>query len=227
MNRKCERIENLLLRVSQGNKSERPKKIVKFFSSPVYKPRCKENVVVCEDLPKKPRVPSHEVKNQPTRSTVCFVTQNIIDAVTQLPKNSSAERQWYVDDKNGTRRPHFSLNTHSGLTKLYVYKDGFGEVPFYVTKWKEEYVKTVEAEKAQLMDKKYLEDNYYFKISDEERKDILHRLRVRWNQCNHKFLIIPAYSTGVSIHNYRMALEKEMNLLEELIDALDNSRHIF
>ncbi|VDL61079.1 unnamed protein product [Hymenolepis diminuta] len=168
---------------------------------------------------KKPLLPDFRKTKFDERPTRCnIVSQNKLSALLSEPKKP---QPFIVDTRNGHK---YSL-IGSGLTKFYVYKDDFGKVPNYIHQRKK---KKIESDQ---LYEQYLQEMAMHqqkpRLSDEERRQLLARLKERHAKLYKDFLCLSVIIDTLHQKQRKAYLEKELNDIEKDIRTVEGNQFIF
>ena len=161
---------------------------------------------------RKPMVPSMEEKPvMGLRTTKNFITANAVEAILQVPQ---------------------------GITEIeadYLSKADYGKVPEYLSQVKEEIRRENEMIDAYVAEMGRIQDGdddngaQMEPMSDEERTEVLHALKRKWDSVNAKYQkmthLVKLDTTGKILR--KEVLEKELNQLEADIEKLANRGQVF
>ncbi|XP_072179137.1 enkurin-like [Diadema setosum] len=197
---------------------KKPEEFVKKHSKEPQLPGKKPFKYPDEDT-RRPAVPKREEKPlMGLKSNKNFVTTNAVENIMSVPKKPAAN---FVDTVNGATHPL----TPSGLMPKYVKKKGYGEVPTYLQKRKEE------VERAQEEYDEYIREHYRRGamkcLTEEERRAIMDGLKKNWEEIHHQYQGLSVVTDTAPKKARKERMEAEMKQLERDIELLEKHKTIY
>ncbi|VDP87991.1 unnamed protein product [Echinostoma caproni] len=163
----------------------------------------------------------------PERHKVNWITRNAISTMTQEPgfRVPLRNRNCLVDTRKGDKFPLKSNRTFSGLEPIYVYKQGMGKVPTYLSR-RARLIKKTQDLLTHYVNEKALQNTDYL-LTEEQREELLSGLKAAWDRYNRKYLGLASINDTMKGKTYKLYLEKQLDALKADIDLVEGHQYIF